>query len=134
MVSRERVLDIINGFDRGLDSIVDDFWFGNGVGPRTRKIEKDGKIFLKMELPGYEKEDVKVSVKNGLLTISAEDKKEENKDWFRKSSITSFMKSWGLPVDAKVEEISAELKSGILVVTIPLGKEKAKDEFSIPVK
>lgn len=89
---------------------------------------------IKVELPEVEKDDVAVSVENGLLTISGErrfEKEEETETTHRVESMYGrFTRSFTLPADADEEQISAKSKNGVLKVRIPKTVE-TKEE---PVK
>ena len=65
--------------------------------------------------PGISKDDVDVIVKENVLTVS-HDHKEESND---KSFCSSFEKSWTIPKDIDVENISATYKSGVFNVSLP---------------
>src|SRR3954468_23796881 len=96
----------------------------------TADITEDEKEYLiKAELPDLRKEDVKVTVENGVLTISGErklEKEEKGKKYHRvERAYGSFARSFTLPEDADAEKIQAEFKDGILSVRLPKN-EKAK--------
>jgi HSP20 family protein len=95
-------------------------------------ISEDDKEFLvKVELPEMKKEDVKVTVENGILRISGErkaEKEEKNKKYHRiERSYGSFMRAFTLPEGADGSKVSAEIKDGVLKVHLPKTAEaKAK--------
>ncbi|MDP1589678.1 MAG: Hsp20/alpha crystallin family protein [Prosthecobacter sp.] len=82
------------------------------------------------------KEDVKVSVENGELTISGErksEKEEKGKKFHRiERSYGSFLRSFTLPEAVSGDKVSAEFKDGMLTVHLPKD-EKAKPK-TIEVK
>jgi HSP20 family protein len=91
--------------------------------------EDDKEYLIKAELPDVKKEDVKVTVENGVLTLSGErkfEKEEKNKKYHRvERAYGSFMRRFTLPDDADPENVKAEFKDGML--TVHLSKsEKAK--------
>jgi HSP20 family protein len=90
--------------------------------------ETDKAYLIKAEIPGVKKEDVKIILQNGMLTIQGERKKEkeEDKKYHRiERSYGIFARSFTVPDDADENAIKAEFKDGMLNVT--LGKsEKAK--------
>ncbi len=93
-------------------------------------ITEDEKEFLiKAELPEVKKEEVKVSVQDGVLTISGErkyEKEEKGKKYHRvERAYGSFARSFALPDDADAEKVAGEFKDGILKVHVPKS-EKAK--------
>jgi len=85
--------------------------------------ETDGEYLIKTELPEVSKEDVKVTVDEGVITINGERRKEaEHKDekvHRIESFYGSFSRSFRLPEDADVEAIQAESKNGVLKVRVP---------------
>ena len=76
--------------------------------------DKDN-YFASFEVPGVKKEDVKIELNNGLLTVSAE-KREKDGD---NESSYSLTRSVSVPEGVKVEAITAKLENGILNVTLP---------------
>src|SRR5204862_2721056 len=91
--------------------------------------EDDKEYLIKAELPEMKKEDVKVTVENGVLTISGErkfEKEEKKKKYHRvERGYGSFVRTFALPEDADAGKIKAEFKHGILEVHLPKN-EKAK--------
>lgn len=91
--------------------------------PAVDIIEKANEFRLKVELPEVRKEDVKVSIDKGVLTVSGERKleAEEGEVQHRRSerSYGSFSRSFTLPEDADENGINASYKDGILLLTIP---------------
>lgn len=91
-------------------------------------ITEDEKEFLvKVELPEVKREDLKVTVENGVLTITGErkfEKDEKDKKYHRvERSYGSFLRSFSLPEETKSDKVNAEFKDGVL--QIHLAKEKA---------
>src|SRR6266487_3245506 len=91
--------------------------------------EDEKEYLIKAELPELKKEDVKVTVENGVLTISGERKfeKEEKKRKFHRveRGYGSFVRTFALPEDADADRVKAQFKQGILEVHLPKN-EKAK--------
>lgn len=93
-------------------------------------IKKDsGAYTLQMDLPGKTDKDVKIELNHNVLTISSEkseDKKEEKSEkkedgkWLVKErSYQKFSRSFTLPDDVEAEKVAAEVKNGVLTVTMP---------------
>ncbi len=118
--------------------------------PGTKGGEKDGSLALadwslnvditengnaytiKADMPEVKKEDVKVTVTNGVLELSGERKSEkEEKDEKHhrvERSYGRFLRTFTLPEDADASGIQATCKDGVLTVTLPKsGKAKAKE-------
>jgi HSP20 family protein len=91
--------------------------------------EDDKEYTIKAELPGVNKEDVKVTVEGGVLSITGErksEKEEKDKKYHRiERSYGSFIRSFTLPEGTASDKIGAEFKDGILKLHLPKD-EKAK--------
>ena len=91
--------------------------------------EDDKEYLLKIELPEVHKDDVKVAVENGNLTISGErksEKEEKGKKFHRvERTYGRFERSFTLPEDAQSDRITAEFRDGVLRVHL-LKSEKAR--------
>ena len=87
-------------------------------------------------MPGVNKEEVKVTVEGGVLSISGErkvEKEEKDKKYHRiERSYGTFVRSFTLPEAAATDKVSAEFKDGVLKVHLPKD-ERAKPK-SIEVK
>jgi HSP20 family protein len=93
--------------------------------------EKDGKYFLRAELPGMEKDMVKVVIDGDLLTISGEKKQEKEEEgetfYLKETSYGSFSRSLRLPAEIDAKAVKAKLKNGVLNLELPQKtEEKAK--------
>ncbi|KAK7255238.1 hypothetical protein RIF29_28644 [Crotalaria pallida] len=101
--------------------------------------EKDDHYKLRYDMPGIAKEDVKITIDDGMLTIKGEHKEEkEEKDddgdeYWSSSSYGYYNTSLVLPDDAKADDIKAELKDGVLTVTIPRTEKPKKDVKQVTV-
>ncbi len=101
--------------------------------PSVDITEDDKEYLIKAEAPGVKREDLKVTVQNGVLSISGERKseKEEKGKKFHKieRSYGSFARSFSLPEDAEDEKLSAQFKDGVLTVHLPKSAQaKAKSK------
>lgn len=100
--------------------------------------ENDKEYVVKGELPGIKKEDVKVDVSNGVLTISGERKFERNEkgDKFHRieRSYGGFARSFVLPEDVIGEKIAAEFKDGVIAVRLPKTEIKKAKSTQIKVQ
>ena len=116
------------------ENLFDDFFnFPFGYYPtsnsdlmKTDIKEKDGMYVMEMDLPGYEKSDVKAELNNGYLTISVskdtgeEEQKDEEKGYvFRERYTGSCSRSFYVGQNVKEEDIKASYENGILTLTFP---------------
>ena len=105
--------------------------------PLVDLAEDDKEYLIKAELPEVKKEDVKVTVENGVLTITGErkfEKEEENKKYHRiERAYGSFMRSFTLPQDAAGDKVNAEFKDGVLKVHLPKSAEAKPKSIDVKV-
>ncbi len=102
-------------------------------------IEEDNENFVvKAELPGLKREDVKISVRGNLLTISGERKQEEetkNKTYHRvERSYGKFSRTISLPSEVDVNKIKAVYKDGVLIITLPKPETLKPKEIEVEIK
>ncbi|MDH5624832.1 MAG: Hsp20/alpha crystallin family protein, partial [Nitrospira sp.] len=85
--------------------------------------ESEGGYLIKAELPEVKKEDVKVTVEDGVLTLSGErrqEKEEKGKKYHRvERSYGSFVRSFSLPESVDESGVKAEYKDGVLSLHLP---------------
>jgi HSP20 family protein len=100
--------------------------------PEVDITEDDQGYLLKADLPEMKKEDVKVTVEDGVLSVSGERKyqKEDQKKKFHRieRSFGTFRRSFTLPEDADSTKVTAEFRDGVLKVhlpTTPVARSKA---------
>jgi len=91
--------------------------------PEVDISEDDQGYLLKADLPETKKEDVKVTVEDGILSVSGERKsvKEDQKRKFHRieRSFGTFRRSFTLPEDADSTKVTAEFRDGVLKVHLP---------------
>lgn len=120
----------------GLDEFFDEMFSGvsNTSLMRTDIREKDGKYFLDIDLPGFKKEDITISLYNGNLTIKAEhlstdEEKDEKGNIIRQERYSgSCNRSFYVGEAIKEEDVHASFKDGILTVDFPSEKKKEEQE------
>ncbi|MFX1293519.1 MAG: Hsp20/alpha crystallin family protein [Promethearchaeota archaeon] len=130
---------------RILDSFFDDFWsipdftllkIPRISFPRLDIKEEEKDYVIMAEVPGYSKEDIKIEVKNDLLTIYSDhkDEKSEEKEGYiyKERYHRSFHRSLRIPENITYEDISAKLEDGLLTLHIP--KKEPKPPKRIEIK
>ena len=103
--------------------------------PRVDIFEKEDAIVLKAELPGVEKDNIVVDVKDGVLTLKGErssDSEANEKTYFRRErTFGSFERRFNLPDNVDPEKITADYKDGILEVGIPKPEEIIPKQITV---
>lgn len=98
--------------------------------------EDDKEFVIKAELPGLKRDEVKVTVEDGVLSISGErktEKEEKNKKFHRvERSYGSFLRSFSLPEGADATKVNAEFADGVL--NVHLAKTPKAQPKTIEVK
>ena len=133
---------INRSIDNLLNSVFDEFNVGhsnyNVWRPAMNVQELEKEFIVSFSLPGFEKDEFNVSVKNNMLTLKAEkaagEKEEEPKFLIREIAKGSFERSIELPENVNPDKISAEYKSGILTLSIPKTKEALPKEIAVTIK
>lgn len=101
----------------------ENFLDGGLNSPPANISETDKEFKLDLSVPGMKRDDFKVDVEDGVLTISSEkeEKKTENENNFRRRefSYSSFSRSFTLPENVDENNINAKYDNGMLQVTIP---------------
>lgn len=94
-----------------------------GFTPRVDVEERENDVVVTCEVPGVDKKDLDISVSGNLLSIKGEkryDREEKEKKYYRRESFAgSFQRTVPLPGTVDPEHIDAQLKNGILTLTLP---------------
>ncbi len=124
--------DVENFFNKPFFSDMPNMHF-----PAVNISETDNAYDVELAVPGFNKEDFKVNVEDDVLTISAEEKKEETKEEKnysrREYHYASFTRSFRLPDNAKDDDIKALYTDGMLKLTIPKTTEQVKATKEIKI-
>jgi HSP20 family protein len=134
-----------NGWFPAFPGWMDDFFSDNDLKgmksmtvPAVNVSETKEAFKLSLAAPGYRKEDFKVEVKEGVLTISAETRQEhedKGEKYTRKEyTCSSFSRSFTLPEGVLGGDIVASYQDGELKVTLPKKVKEEKPAMQIAVK
>ncbi len=106
--------------------------------PRVDVTEDNENLYVHAEVPGVDKNDIKINLVGDVLTISGEKKseqKDEKKNYYRiERNYGAFSRSFTLPAEIKVEQISAAYDNGVLNITLPKTEEAKIVEKQIEIK
>lgn len=132
-------------FRRMMDRMFDDPFFRSaGFGSFSEEgtlaldvYEKDGALKVEASLPGFKKDEIDVQVHDGILSIKAQ-KSTEHVEGEQGGKYYRRERSWGavsrrvaLPGIVKDAPVEAELKNGVLTLTIPLPPEQQPKQIEI---
>src|SRR4051812_9500918 len=105
--------------------------------PAVNISETDKAYVIKADLPEVRKEDVKLTLENGVLSIEGErrqQKKEENEKFHRVESVYGrFLRRFTLPDDAQEDKVEANFKDGALLVSVPKAAARSPKARQISV-
>ena len=103
--------------------------------PAVDLYEKDDHYMIKAELPGVDKNNVKIDLKDRLLTLSGErtyDNEVNEENYYRREmSYGKFQRVFTLPADVDSDKIKAEFKDGVLQIEVPKPAEKRAKQVTI---
>ena len=129
-----------------MESLFDDFFslktadfFDSEWLPAIDMFNDEKNVYIKADVAGIEEKDLNVTVQENILTISGEriEEKKENKSgrcFISERKTGSFSRSFTLPEDVKNENVRAELKNGVLTITLPKEKPAEAKKIKIGVK
>ena len=99
--------------------------------------EDDKEWLIKAEIPEVKKEDVKVTVENGVLTVTGErkfEKEEKDKKYHRiERSYGNFYRSFTLPEGADTEHVDARYANGVLTLKLKKSPQFAPKHIKVQV-
>ncbi len=124
------VRDDFDLFDDVFDNGFDVPMFNQEPVLKTDVVEKDGKYIMKTDLPGFAKNDVKVTLENGTLSIHAS--RHENKDekdrkgkvLRRERRYGSYSRSFYVGNQVKDSDVKANYNNGVLTIELPAKEDK----------
>lgn len=103
--------------------------------PKLDLAETDGELHVTMDVPGIRPEDLSVEVKGDILYVSGkstEEKKEEGKHFHRVERRSGeFHRTVPLPAAVNPDAVNAELKDGVLTITLPKVQEAVTKKVAI---
>ncbi len=139
----------MSNFQRRMNDLFDDLWsdrftshmtpamsdFVNA--PAYESQETDSHYLLSFDLPGVKREDIKVDLTDGILTVSGERKEEtieKGKGTYRSErAYGSFQRSFRFPQEIKLEQAEASYKDGVLRLVLPKTKTNMEAKRQIKI-
>jgi HSP20 family protein len=129
----DRLFDRFTGTERGREIERFGLWM-----PSIESFTKEGKLFIKAELPGIDPKDLDVSVTERELVIRGErkaEKDEKGKEYsYREISYGSFERRFLIPEGAKTDDLKAKFVDGILEITVPVPEVPKAKKIEVETK
>src|SRR5687768_18602195 len=123
-------------FDRPLSAfnVPQQFWLGGGW-PSVDLYEDRDKLVVKVEVPGMKKEDIDISLHDGVLAISGERKieeKYEKAETHRTERFEGrFHRALSLPVAVQADKTNATYQDGVLTIALPKAEEAKPKQIQV---
>ncbi len=123
-------------FGRFVGRVFGDGWEGEAVGCPVNVREDDNHYFVEAEVPGLSKEDLDITLENGVLTITGEKKfaapPEESRGFhIRERRYGRFTRQFTLPTAVNEDQVQASMKDGVLTITLDKREEVKPKKISV---
>ncbi len=104
--------------------------------PALDVAESERAYTVKLEMPGVSKDDVKVQIEGRQVSVQAqternEEKKEGERVVYRERSLSSYARSFTLPLEVDQAEAGAKLENGVLTLTLPKRNVRAASRIAV---
>ncbi len=132
----DKFANSMDNFGNMVDSMVRPFFDGGDL-MKTDIKENYSDYLMDVELPGYEKKDISVSLEEGYVTVKAEkcaECEEGGKhNYIRRERSSSCSRSYYVGEDVKEDEIKAKYENGVLIITVPKAEPKKPNTHTISI-
>lgn len=108
----------------------------NAWNPAVDVLEEKDHIFVKVEAPGVDEKDLKVTFEDGLLTVTGERQfeRKEDRNYHRiERAYGTFTRTFSLPRSVEASQIVADYRNGVLEISIPKKEEAKPKQIAINV-
>lgn len=110
-------------FFQGFESVFETSKFLKTPETKVQKNETEYRVSL--SVPGLTKDDLKITTKEGILTIQFEKDEKDSTHHF----VGSFVKSYNIPDDVKEKDIVGSVENGVLELMLPIDKKKSLERL-----
>lgn len=136
LVKRNNEGNGLDFFDDAFDSLFKPMFYEEKFNTMKTDIkERENSYVMDVEIPGFDKKDVNISLKDGYLTITAEKKEEDNgkkENYVRRERSTSLSRSYYVG-DVDKDDVKAKYENGVLTVEIPKEKPALPESHNIAI-
>jgi HSP20 family protein len=131
---QNRINRMFNDTVFSTENDVDDYYLSKWH-PAVDIFDNKDHIVIKAEIPGMDKKDIEIDVKDRILTLkgerSFEDEVKEDNYYRKERSYGKFYRAFTLPMDVNTDQIKADYKDGVLKIDIPKPEEKKPKQITI---
>jgi HSP20 family protein len=133
------VTQLRSNWDRLFDNFLDDFWGmpvnGAQYAPALDILETENELILQVEIPGIDAKDVEINLAGDVLTIAGEKVSQSSEQRSRyhhtERRYGSFQRVVRLPLPVEPQEVQAEAKNGLLVITLRKAESQRPKKISV---
>lgn len=125
-----------------------DRWFEDAFGrtlrgwtswlPSADLFETDEEYVLEMELPGFSREGIEITLEQGILSVTGSRREEEETERrtyrVRERAVGRFTRSFSLPRSVEAEDVNAEFHDGVLRITMPKRAEAKPRRIEVEIR
>jgi len=131
---QEELDQLFNRMTRG----VSPAGWGLALKPRADLQETDDALIMTLDMPGFEEKDIDVALSGDRLTVKGHtEQKEEKKEGdyhFSERRVGDVSRMVTLPCEVEAEKVEAQLKNGVLTVSLPKSKASKAQTKKVKVK
>ncbi len=104
------------------------------AGPKVDVYEKEGKVIVKAELPGFKSDQISAEIKDNMLVIEAKSEEDKEEDggkngYWRKEISRGYMRRVvSLPVEVVSDKAAAEFENGVLKIEVPKAQPQLEEK------
>jgi HSP20 family protein len=132
------VVSLRDAMDRLFEDSVITPTKAGGTMPKIDIKDLKDKVVVKAELPGMAEDQINVEISDNVMTISGEKVEEKEKEdegyYYKESHSGSFSRSFSLPSEVVSEKAEAEMKNGVLTISLPKIEPKKATRLKIAKK
>lgn len=131
----------LSGLHSQLDDMFNNFFSSmptasQNIPAMNAYVEDDKQLVAEVEAPGFDQDDIEISVHNGVLEIKGEkhekqEEKDKKRSYMVRESSASFYRSIALPKYADADSVEASFEKGLLKVTVPFKELPAPKKIAI---
>jgi HSP20 family protein len=134
---------LLRRFAEDMDRVLGEVGSGNSLEkaawvPQIETEQRDGRLMVKVDLPGAEPEDIEVDIDDNTLVVSGERRQEQTERrgdvQIRERVYGRFYRAIPLPEGADTSRVEAQLKNGELDIEIPLREQQQHDRKHVDVR